>query len=299
MGQNSTPSYADVYRHGRRYGALPAAHRQAGSIPVDFTRVLQGDGERHYPPTRSFAFGVALGGKAALEVDFGEGLRRFDVCAGGMYVNPTLNDTLCRQVGAPDVLFVSAPLDDIANRLEVQTATLNRALRPLHDEVLTDLRLRNQCLGMWENAARAGPYASLAVDHGVLALVTALMARSRPGEEPDGPATAPLADDRLARVIDFVEASLSRPVKLDDLAAVAGLSPFHFARSFKAATGTSPHQYLTERRIQQACKLLAFGRMPLIEVAHASGFASQSHMTDVFRGKLGVTPGRYRRDVGG
>jgi AraC-like DNA-binding protein len=99
----------------------------------------------------------------------------------------------------------------------------------------------------------------------------------------------------LARIDDFIRAHLDQDVTLQDLAAVAGLSPSHFLRAFKQATGQTPLRYLTGRRTEQACLLLAKSDQPIAEIAYACGFASQSHMTDVFKRHLDTTPGRYRQ----
>ncbi|MEM7641848.1 MAG: helix-turn-helix transcriptional regulator, partial [Pseudomonadota bacterium] len=63
------------------------------------------------------------------------------------------------------------------------------------------------------------------------------------------------------------------------------------------ATGLSPHQFLLRRRIARAKDMLRTSVMPLAEIAVATGFSSQSHMTDVFRQKVGTTPGKYRAEI--
>ena len=84
---------------------------------------------------------------------------------------------------------------------------------------------------------------------------------------------------------------------MKELASLLGRPAARFLVDFKATTGQTPYQYVLSRRIARAQELLSAGEMPLAEVAYACGFASQSHMTDVFRQKLGVTPGRYRKEV--
>ena len=111
-----------------------------------------------------------------------------------------------------------------------------------------------------------------------------------------GPTARTLSDQALSRVFELIESDLTQDLGLSELAGAAELSAFHFARSFKAATGLPPHQYVMERRLARAQELLE-GSHALAEIAYAVGFSSQSHMTDVFRKKLGVTPGKYRREV--
>jgi AraC family transcriptional regulator len=108
------------------------------------------------------------------------------------------------------------------------------------------------------------------------------------------PAATRLPPAALARVQDLIEAEIAEDLPLARLAAEAGMELNRFARAFRAATGLPPHRFLLERRIAHARGLLLGGRLGLAEVAAASGFASQSHMTATFTRHLGVTPGRLR-----
>lgn len=100
---------------------------------------------------------------------------------------------------------------------------------------------------------------------------------------------------RLKRVQELIEAQLSEPLSLRDLARSAGLSRMHFAAQFRAATGMRPHEYLIRRRIQRAQEMLLTTSVPLVEVALSVGFQTQAHFTTVFRRLLGETPGRWRQ----
>jgi AraC family transcriptional regulator len=109
------------------------------------------------------------------------------------------------------------------------------------------------------------------------------------------PAGAPSLDSRrLRRVLDFIDARLADEIGLDDLAAEAFLSPFHFSRLFRQATGLSPHRYVTERRVEAARTKLALNVSSLVEVALDTGFGSQANFIRVFRKSTGLTPGQYR-----
>jgi AraC-like DNA-binding protein len=81
------------------------------------------------------------------------------------------------------------------------------------------------------------------------------------------------------------------------LSAIAGLSVFHFARQFKQSAGVSPHYYLVGRRIERAKELLAETDLSLSEIAFATGFSDQSHLTRHFRQMIGAAPGQFRRSL--
>lgn len=102
---------------------------------------------------------------------------------------------------------------------------------------------------------------------------------------------------RLAR--EYLAAHFAENPSLAALAAIAGLSPFHLLRLFRAETGMPPHAWLTRLRVVRARKLLASGRA-IADVAAETGFADQSHLTRCFKALVGVTPGvyRYKRDFG-
>ncbi|MEO1131547.1 MAG: AraC family transcriptional regulator [Cyanobacteria bacterium J06639_1] len=93
--------------------------------------------------------------------------------------------------------------------------------------------------------------------------------------------------------IDFIEASLTDDFSLDELAAIAGLSKFHFSRLFKQALGLSPHQYVIQRRVERAAIALRRGENTILQVAHHFGFADQSHFTRAFKKVKGVTPKQF------
>lgn len=103
-----------------------------------------------------------------------------------------------------------------------------------------------------------------------------------------------LSAQRLRQVMAFVAENYGNDIRLSQLANVAGMSSFHFAREFKRTTGTTPHQYLIKFRVERAKALLAGGEMPLIDVGLQSGFSHQSHFTRLFRRLTGTTPQSYR-----
>lgn len=108
---------------------------------------------------------------------------------------------------------------------------------------------------------------------------------------------ATLGPRRLAQAIDYLIAHMSDQISLEDLAAAAGASPFHFLRDFKKTFGETPFQYLSRRRAEHAESLLRETSLPLTEIALACGYASQSHFTTAFRKFSGHAPAAFRRSL--
>ena len=103
-----------------------------------------------------------------------------------------------------------------------------------------------------------------------------------------------IVDRRVRRAVELMHARLERELPLEELAAAAYLSPFHFARLFKKVTGASPHAYLGALRIERAQLLLAASDASITEIASRVGYASHSHFTKAFRQLTGITPRAFR-----
>lgn len=103
---------------------------------------------------------------------------------------------------------------------------------------------------------------------------------------------------RFSSVIDYLHAHLGERVTLESLAAVAGLSPFHFLRRFRDQYHVTPQQMLMALRVHDAKRRLGAGEAPA-DVAAATGMADQAHLTRAFARRYGVTPARYQRQVRG
>lgn len=99
----------------------------------------------------------------------------------------------------------------------------------------------------------------------------------------------------LQRVEDFIGANLHAEIDLQILANIANVSRFHFARLFKQTTGLGAIAWLERARMRRAQELLRAGRLPLVQVAAAVGYADQSYFTRRFRLATGVTPAAYAR----
>jgi len=122
------------------------------------------------------------------------------------------------------------------------------------------------------------------------------------GEKGDSGSTRTREHGRLtasqkSRVLDVVQQRLAEDIALDDLAAAAGVSRFHFLRLFKNSLGITPHRFVMDQRLAAARKLLAETDQRLADVAANTGFSSQSHLCTAMRRRLGTTPRQLRRST--
>ena len=106
-----------------------------------------------------------------------------------------------------------------------------------------------------------------------------------------------LVDRRVRRAVELMHAHLDRDLPLEEIAAAAYLSPFHFARLFKKVTGASPHAYLATLRAARAQTLLAETDLSVTEVSARVGYSSPSHFTKAFRQSTGLTPRAFRAAI--
>ena len=104
-----------------------------------------------------------------------------------------------------------------------------------------------------------------------------------------------IAGWRMRRLIEYIEENLDGDLSLEAMAAEVEVSPLYLARAFKTAIGQSPHQYVLGRRLERAKELLRNTDTPIVDVALASGFSSQSHLSNWFVRLVGVSPAAYRK----
>jgi AraC-like DNA-binding protein len=164
-----------------------------------------------------------------------------------------------------------------------------RDARLAHKVLTTDEVLRLHAQALLCDLRGGQPDGAQATERAAVGLVSRLLAR----EAQAAPAAAPGA---LARVEAHIESHLACALTLEALAEVAGLSVFHFCRVFRETVGATPHQYILERRIALAQRLLwAQDGRSVLDVALACGFATPSHFAAQFKRRTGQTPLQWQR----
>jgi AraC family transcriptional regulator len=146
--------------------------------------------------------------------------------------------------------------------------------------------------------ARASVAADYSVPFEELALDVAAAAL-RGSNDHCSPPISKRDERRVAAVVRYLEECFDQPCALADLAKLAGLSPYHFLRVFRATTGVTPHQHLLRVRLRAAAIGLVRTDTSVTEIALASGFDDLSNFTRSFRAEYGTSPLGYRRARGG
>jgi len=167
--------------------------------------------------------------------------------------------------------------------------------RPLFGTDAPDLR--NLLRLLLKESETGGAFGTLYSDSLMAALATRLLYAVRSEKTSATTGISPLPPRPLRRVLDRMRANLSENLNLATLAAETGYSRAHFRRTFRAATGQTPHRYLLDLRLENARALLAGRGMPLIDIAAECGFSSHAHLSAAFRSRFGVSPSAYRRNL--
>ena len=228
-------------------------------------------------------------GEAQARFDFGAGVKNYELHAGAMRVFDgrracRLNDWSCRSARRIMVDLDAARLDE-----PDALVGLRQDLDFRDDELAGVLR------AMVREVAEGCPHGTLyaeSLSASVLLRLQGTHGRSRRER-------GTLAAAQLKRIDELIAEGAGGGPSLGVLAEAAGYSKAHFVRLFRRTTGTSPHRYVMQRRLEQARHLIVASALPLAEVASAAGFASQSHLNGAFVRFYRCTPGDARRKARG
>lgn len=168
------------------------------------------------------------------------------------------------------------------------------ALQTRHE--VFDERVSRLVLAIGEETVGGLPNGRLYVQGLCIALLGVLSARYSTQAPTASPLERRLRPQQEHRIVELIRAQLGTRLSLSNMAGELGLSPQHFARLFKGSFGTTPHAYVQAQRLDAAVAALRRERATSIAaIAAACGFSSQSHMTELMRRRLGVTPSGVRR----
>ncbi|ROO33642.1 helix-turn-helix domain-containing protein [Salinisphaera orenii] len=222
--------------------------------------------------------------------------RRFNIGRGSIFIYPAgFELATIRPIGGFRMLLVEVGGPLVHPLTQGRDSPTTADVEPLHN--VRDPGLARLILALAHDLRHRRPAGRLHSEHLSLALASYVMGRYGIRHAADS-VSSTLSGRQRARVREFIQANLACGISILELAAVAGLSPRHFTRLFRATFGASPHQYVRELRLDRARALLSDGSAAICDVALAAGFGSQSYFTDLFRRATGVTPRQYRLQNG-
>ena len=274
------------YRMGGK--GLEAVRHRTDSASVEFT----------LPPVSYHCLVLLSRPPKKLDVRYEGVTRDMPPAAGSIAVVPAGSSQLVRWQGSKDDLLIYLEPSLVA-RVAAESFGFDSSrtvLPPLYG--LNVSELRSAMLAVDAELGAGGVGGSLLAESlaNVLAvqLIRHITGPRRLSPSPDGV----LPRHKLRAVIEYIMENLGGSPTLKQMAAVVHLSPYHFARQFKAATGLGPHQYVIARRVERAQQLLRTdGGLSLAEVALRSGFANQSHFCFQFKRIVGITPSQFQRSA--
>jgi AraC family transcriptional regulator len=284
-------SFSDFYRNSA-YADFRQEHRSGGSFNVRMLEVEQTGHEFVDPPIPELSIVGVLHGSRRAALDFGDNwTKAFDVRAGVFGPQPANQECRFRIESDHKLVCAYVPIA-IVEKLLGNVGIFDDPFRSLYARFSSNQGGLAHLKGMW-NAMRSGdPANNLLIDAHLIALLGLMITEAQDVQR--YAATPSLNSPRLARVVDYIETHFAEPLLISELATIAAMSPVHFGRSFKAATGYTPYQYLMQRRIEHGQRMLRCVEMPVTEIAYLCGFANPSHFSTVFSKAVGIAPSAYR-----
>jgi AraC-like DNA-binding protein len=260
--------------------------RRAGS--VEMFEVSQPAGSFPDPPTPSYNLQIIQRCLGHASMEFG-GHRFGGVpLPGDMVLSPS--HQACSYIMDASTHVVILPLDaGLVRRVADELVpTFADDFGDLHTRILSSSAVCRSALSTWHSAK---PGAGKTFDgHAATIELIELLLRFSVSPGVLRRQRHHIAPTALHRVMHYVEACLAEDVSLGKLADVAGLSQYHFLRSFRAEIGETPHQYVIRQRVSRATDLLRRTSAPLTTIAASCGFSSHQHMCAVLGQVRGVPP---------
>lgn len=261
-----------------------------GGISLDYIRFRGGELPEHSHHQHLITF--SLGARCEGEIRTASGFRARAETAESVCVIPSGQPFRARLVGESEQLAIFLE-PALVLRAASDARLPRRSVEVIEASAPSDAIIRHTGLALYAELEAEGLGGRLYAES--LANVLAVHLLRHYSSSSNAPLfSGGLSGQRLRRVLSFIADNYESDLSLAELALVAGMSAFHFAREFKRATGLPPHQYLIRFRVERAKALLAESRLPLVEVSSRAGFSHQSHFTRLFRRLTGTTPQSYR-----
>lgn len=286
-------SFAKLHSEGR-HASYVRARKSSGGV-LDLLEVARPAGDMSRPALPDIVLMEDMQGCKRVMADLGGG--RFDVA--------TRRGTLA--LAAPN--FATTVMNEEPHRLGSLAFPLSQWQHVLDEaaggsfsfetsfvfgQIFDSPAIRSALRNLWALCEEEGAPSRLLARAAGCEILAELC---RMGGAPFAPVTGGIAPWAERRCLELMHARLSEDISLDELAAEAQLSTYHFARMFKRSLGVPPRVYLTRLRVEKACELLERTDMPITQIAFEVGYSSNQVLARVFSKQLHITPSEYRHQV--
>lgn len=290
----NAPAYSSAmqwYGKGRQASFI-RARKSAGGI-LDLLEVARPAGDMSRPAVPDIVLYEDLVGGSRVSGDLGGG--RFDVIGKKGNIALAAPNLATSAVMEADhhlrsLMFPMAQWEKMLDEASDGNFDLSR----IYGRMLESSAIRAALRKLWALSDLEGPPSRLLAQAAGCEILAELC---RLGGAPFAPAKGGLAPWAERRCLELMRARMTEDISLDDLAAEARLSPFHFARMFKQSLGVPPRVYLTRLRVERACELLDQTDLPVTQIALEVGYTSNQVLARVFLKHMRVSPSDYRRTV--
>ncbi|MBH0238401.1 helix-turn-helix domain-containing protein [Methylobrevis albus] len=286
-------SFVQWHRHGRHASYLRSLKSPGGIL--NLLKVQRPAGDMSRPALPDIVLVQDMFGCRRVRGDLGGG--RFDVATGKGAL----------ALAAPN--FATTVINEESHSLRTLAFPLAQWQGVLDEAADGRFSFETSCIygRVFDSPAIQSAFRSLLAiceDEGAPSLLLAraagceiLAELCRLGGAPFGPAKGGLAPWAEKRCLELMRERLSEDISLDELAAEARLSTFHFARMFKQSIGVPPRVHLTRLRVEKASELLETTDLPVTEIAQEVGYSSNQVLARVFSKHRHMSPSSYRRAV--
>ena len=250
------------------------------------------------PPIDSFKIVQYVNGTTPMDREIGGRWTRTE-CGPGKF--SLLSRATATQWNWTEALIVSHAYlsDDLMRRVALDVTDGASALVELHDVLqAVDPAVTFIMDQLRQEASSVSPAGPLYAESLSIQLAVHLLRNYASFSTPTVRSSVGLSQRQISQLENYVEAHLTDPISMNDMARVLGMGVWTFMRRAKLALGKSAFVMVQERRVDRARRLLAGNRaMAIKEIAVACGFSDQAHLTRAFRAQLAVTPGQYRQNI--
>lgn len=239
---------------------------------------------------------VLVANHSSVVRDIGTGQKQFTEASGCIIITPPFTPSYWYFESRPLVLHVTVPSHKVAKFVDLQfnkhrTAFTNFAENPVFDPLASHLASR-----IWSALEHKNTAQEIFSAHALDTLLSILCVQKLDEfERGEAPLHSALAPWRLKKVTNLIMGRLDQKITIEEMAKSVELSADHFLRSFAATTGRTPHQWVTEMRIERAKLLMCDSSSPITEIALEIGYSSPAHFSSRFRQIVGLSPSEWRK----